>query len=271
MPDLTPEETAAAEEEAKNKPDPMAVMAESFKDMANEVKELASARAPAPAPVEAPVVDTAAKKLAAQKAFETARTEADELMSAGEHSAGMEKFLEGVLAVQAADQGDPASNPQVVAGIASAKKLSRAENKEWFDKYGDEIAADMAAVPVEQRINPESWDEAVKRVKANHIDEILEQRAKQNAEDLEKAEADAAVAHGSPPMAIRSGRAARSDVAVSAENLTEDELDAAKSCGLTAEKYAEAKVNYDKHTLRNGRVLFMNEPTTGLKIKPGAF
>ena len=242
-----------------------------FKDMLAEVKDAVAAR-PAPVPTPAPKVDDSIeRKAAAQVKYEAAREKVNEQLASGEGAAAMETFMEGVLGIQSDNAPDPENNPQVKAGIASAKKLSRAENREMFDKYSDEITADMAALPAEERINPESWDAAVNRAKAAHIDDIISAREAQNAEDIKKAEEDARANTVAAPVAQRGRGTHITSQTLSADDLNEAQLDAAESCGLTGEQYATAVENYEKHTQKGGNVLFLNEPTKGLKIKPGAF
>jgi len=258
------------DDKVADKPDPMAVMAESFKDMVSGVKK--DIAASIPAPVAAPIVDDSVeRKAAAQAKFEASHEKVNELLAAGDGAGAMGTYLEGIIGVQNANAPNPDTNPQVKAGIASARKLSRADHKTVYDKYGAEIEADMAALPADQRINPDSWDAAVGRVKAAHIEDIITDRLAQNAEDIKKAEEDAVANATGPPIAGR-GRAPREDHdGVDASNLSEAQLEAADSCGLSPEKYAEACDNYDKHVQKGGSVLFLNEPTKGLKIEPGAF
>lgn len=246
-----------------------------FKEMTDEVKEAVVASRATPPPAPAPKADDsfkiAERKAAAQAKYEASRDKVNEQLAAGDGAGAMESFMESVIGIQNANAPDPENSPQVKAGIASAKKLSRAENKEMFDEYGAEIEADMAALPAEERINPEAWDDAVDRAKASHIDDIIAARETRNAEDVKKAEDDARAAATGPPMATR-GRASHTpSEGINADNLTTEQLEAAQSCGLTPEKYAEATENYDKHTQKGGSVLFLNESTKDLKIKPGAF
>ncbi len=260
------------EKEGEEKVDPMAAMAEGFKEIANSVKETLAARPVEPTAI--PIKDDSdERKAAAQKRYNTAREKAGEQMAAGESADAMETFMGGVLDLQSANAPNPENSPATKASIASAKKLSRAENKEMFDKYGEEIEADMGAQSADLRINPEAWDDAVKRAKVNHVDDILADREKANAEDLKKAEADAAANALLPPVAQRGRDTRTATEGINADNLTEEQLDAASACGLTPEKYADAVERHDKHIQKGGMVLFMDEPATGkgLKIKSGAF
>lgn len=270
MPDIDKTDDKKVKDD--DKPDPMATMAEGFKEMADSMK--ATIAAATPKPTEIPIKDDSnERKAAAQKRYNTAREKAGEQMAAGESADAMETFMGGVIELQNANTPNPENSPATKASIASAKKLSRADNKEMFDKYGAEIEADMASQSTDLRINPESWDDAVNRTKANHIDDILADRAKANAEDIKKAEEDATANALLPPVAQR-GRVTRTaSEGINADNLTEEQLDAASACDLTPEQYAEATENYEKHVQKGGMVLFMNEPATGkgLKVKPGAF
>ncbi len=238
-----------------------------FKDMVNEVKEAAAAR-PAPAPV---VDDSEERKATAQAEYNTAREKVNEQLAAGEGADAMETYMQSVIKLQTANSPDPSNSPQVKASIASAKKLSRGDNREMFDKYAKEIEADMAAMPIDERINPEAWDSACRRVKADKIDDIIASREAQNAEDIKKAEDDARANAVAPPMATRGRGTHVPTEGVNADNLNDEQLRAADSCGLTPEVYAKSIENYDKHIQRGGSVLFMNETTKGLKIEPGSF
>lgn len=256
------------------KVDPLKDLTEGFKEMVSEVKDFVAASKPATTAI--PVLDkteaTAKRKADAQVEYEAKSKKANELIASGEGAEAMETYMTGVLALQAANAVDPEDTPQYKAGLASARKLSKADNKGMYDKYANEIEIEIAALPVDDRINPDEWDKAVNRVKAGHIDEILDARAAQNKEDIDKAEAQARETAQSPLVALRGRGTQLTDPdSLSTENLSVEQRDAAEACGLTDEKYVEACKSYDEHTLKGGRVLFMNEPTTGLKVKPGAF
>lgn len=63
-------------------------------------------------------------------------------------------------------------------GLAqTARSQAQAAEPDLWAKYGAEIEAITANVPVAAQTNPELWKQAARIVKANHLDEIVQERA----------------------------------------------------------------------------------------------
>ena len=228
--------------------------------------------APTPAAPAAPKVDTEARIKKAQEAYNAARERANELAEAGDAAGGMEEMYKATLAYQQATQGAPEDNPQVKAMVSQARRVARSENSEMFNSYESEIQAEIAKLPVADQINPDAWDKAVNIVKANHIEEILEQRARDREANRKQEEEEALQRRDFTTPTARGGRATRAaqSETIDPESLSEDERDIAAACGLTLEQYADATVRYQKAPKSKHGVAILDEEP-GARIAPGKF
>lgn len=234
---------------------------EDVKELVSSFKETVEAlkNQPTPAPSVQDSEDFEKQRNAAIEEYNAAREKANKLAADGDHAGATEVMYAAHLKVQQMSSQDPSSTPAGKALINQAKRHSKSSNAELYDKYGGEIEARMAHLPVEQRIDPDAWDEAARAVRANHMDEILaEERKKWESEQRSPQ------APPTPPVARGAHRSTPSDAPV---QLTEDQLAAARSMGFTPERYAEAVKKYEEAEIKPGTVRLLDDET----IKPGRF
>lgn len=72
-----------------------------------------------------------------------------------------------------------AGQPLLVGQASTARATSQSDpsNKEIWQKYGHEVETLMSRVPLTQRTQKEMWDQAVKMVRSEHVEEISQERA----------------------------------------------------------------------------------------------
>jgi hypothetical protein len=246
----------------------VSALVEGFGTVVTEALKGVAAQPAAPTPD--PTPDPKARLAEAQEKYESHRRKANELAAEGDAAGATEEMYKGFVELQSASAVPVTETPQAKALLASAKRTARSDHKEMFDDYGSEIEAEVAAMPVEERINPDSWDAAVSRVKARHIEDIIERRTQTAADEAaqkaqDSADFDTPVAGGARRRRVR-------DVAdVDPSSLNEEQLDIASACGLSPEEYADAATRYAKAP-RNyrGNVPILDE-TESPKIAPGKF
>lgn len=224
MTDIDPTETA----EPKETPpaDPLAAV----KELAESIKAgIAEARnapvqpaAPPAAPVEDPrtVIEREAKEF--QKEF-------DSLMAEGNYAEAMVKrdmFMQRANTLAA---GKAEDSPYYKTAIQAAERLAKNDHKDMFAKYGAEIKAWIATRPLEERIQPSTWDSAVEAVRTKHFDEIL-------AAEVAKKEEELKGKFIQPGTGAPRGRTGSDKLGLDAT-----EIEVANALGIPAEKYAEAK------------------------------
>lgn len=75
------------------------------------------------------------------------------------------------------------AQPLLQSQAATAKSVAQQdpEVREVFNKYGSEVQQYVQNVPLEHRTNPELWKKAASMVKADHFDEIVQERAQEIA------------------------------------------------------------------------------------------
>jgi len=245
----------------------VSALVEGFKEVVGEVKTLAETVArPAAAP---PTDDRAARLKAAQDEYAAKREKANELAAAGDYAGATEEIATGIAALQAVSAVPATDQPAMRALVSQTKRLARAEHKDMFDSYGSEIETAIAALPVEEQINPDAWDRAVRDVKSTHIDDILAARAAAKDKELEEASAGRTF---TTPVA-RGGRLPRAlndDGDVNADSLTADQLQMAADIGFTPERYAKAVTRHNKHRIRGSVVRILDEDAEPT-IAPGKF
>lgn len=93
------------------------------------------------------------------------------------------QFSQNVQA-QTAQMLQQAGTPLYHAQAATAKHLSRTAEAETWKRYGAEIEGLMSRVPLAQQASPDVWNQAARIVKSNHLDEIVQERAKSLAATL---------------------------------------------------------------------------------------
>lgn len=219
--------------------------------------------------------DSAAKLAAAKERYTAAREKANEMAAAGDTAGAVEELYQGILAVQSASQIDPETAPATKALIATAKRACRTDNVDVFSTYGAEVEAEMGVLPIDQRIDPDAWDSAVNRVKARHIDEIIAakeaaHKAAAAAADDDGGDYDTGVGYVTP-LASRARRSRSTGDAASADKLSEDQREAAKVCGLTDEKYADAVNRYEAARIKRGPVVRLLDESATPVVLPGRF
>ena len=260
-----------AEEEAKAE----AAKLDTVKAIADQFTEALAAErearvAPAPV-VAAPAGPSAQEKAAELIAKQTkVQEEADELAASGEFSKAAQHLLSFQSEINAATQGDPTEAPAYKALIVTAERESKRDNAPMFEKYGDDIKAEIASMSPGDRINPEAWDEAVRRVKAQHVDEIIQDRIDAASEEGKKKQEEEAAKGGrffAPAAPGSQGKKNATEVV----ELDEQQIAAAALLGYTPEKYAEIIVAAEATTIRKGWSAGMHELCDTDKPEPGRF
>lgn len=71
-----------------------------------------------------------------------------------------------------------AAQPLLQSNAQTARHLTVMQHTDVFDKWGHEVDQIVANVPIAQR-SPELYNQAVKMVKANHVEELAQERAQQ--------------------------------------------------------------------------------------------
>ncbi|TFG83825.1 MAG: hypothetical protein E4H20_04660 [Spirochaetales bacterium] len=223
--------------------------------------------APPPAVPAGPSLQDKIKDLSTRQT--QVRAEYDELCAAGEYSKGAEHLLRFQAEVNQASQGDPTDAPAYKAMIVTARRDAKRDNEPMFAKYGADIEAEISSMSPGDRINPDAWDEAVRRVKAQHIDEIIEDRL--TSANKTREEEEAAKKPGgrfvAPVAAGSAGKLRKIDVV----ELDDNQLAAAKMLNFTPAQYAEVLVAAEAKTIRSGWAAGMHELCDTDKPEPGRF
>jgi len=246
-------------------------IAEEFKASLDSMREeRASAGVPVPAPATGPSPEETAKRLVAEQAEVTEKY--NELCASGEYAQGAQMLLQFQQKVQQATQGDPSDSPAFKAMHSQARREASREHEDLFSKYGDEISAEVDSMPAGDRINPDNWDEAVRRVKARHVDEIVQERLDAAADEAaETAKAKARSQRFGPAPGAPGSRGAVGGT----EEVELDEIaqEAAKMLGYSEEEYAELITAAETATIRKGMSRGMVElmKDGGGKVEPGSF
>lgn len=111
-----------------------------------------------------------------------------------------------------------------------------------FEAYGDEIRKVMQQVSPEHRIDPSSWENAVKYVRGTHMDEIIERKVKAQLEQqAATARATQARAAGFSGASRAGGGSAPSSStkADTFHGLSEEQRRAADAIGVTYKDFAK--------------------------------
>lgn len=232
----------------------------------------AQAAVPAPTPVIAAPAGPSAQEIAQELSEKRIKVsqEADELAAAGEFSKAAEHLLNFQAEVQQATQGDPVESPAYKAMLVTAERTAKRDNADMFEKYGEDIKAEISAMVPGDRINPDSWDEAVRRVKAQHVDEIINDRIAAASEEASKKQDESTrpIGRFTAPVAPGS-QGARSDPEV--VELDEQQIAAAALLNYTPEEYADVILAADTYVIRKGMSSGMHELCDKKTPEPGGF
>jgi len=159
-------------------------------------------------------------------------------------AARAERELAGRLLSQWSQQAQNVAQPLYTGQAQLAKSGSRNDPamKDVWDKYSNEVEALMSKVPVVQAINKETWDQAAKIVKSNHIDEIAAEKAKELAASFGALETSQGFAESLPAPAQSAIQKIRdSDYGQNhlAEYSDSKIVETAKKMGNTVEEYSD--------------------------------
>ena len=92
---------------------------------------------------------------------------------------GFVRSIQDYTDAKVAEGLQAASGPilQPLAVMARNSAMANPKRKSVWDAYGPEIDAVMAKIPIENRANPELWDQAARMVAGEHIDELARKEA----------------------------------------------------------------------------------------------
>lgn len=118
--------------------------------------------------------------------------------------AAWQEKLQANLAQSIAAQQAQALAPILQSTTEAARHLSRTDPslKQVWDKWGNEVEQMAAGLPPQARTNKQVWDGLAKIVKANHVDELAQERAQQLATELRATATEGG--YGSVPGSIGS-------------------------------------------------------------------
>lgn len=169
----------------------------------------------------------------------------------------MDQFKEKVAA---ATRGSADDDPTVKAAMSFGRRAAAKDHAAVFEKWGNEVDAIVKRMPVQERIQPDAWDKAVREVQMNHFDEVVNERIEGERKKF------------TPAPAAPGSRGRQQN---SSPMLTEEEAFFAELCGVSPERYAfrvkEAeeyakKPFRERGNLSDGFPLMPDGP-----VKPGAF
>lgn len=264
----TPEQIAAREaEEAAAAKAAEAPLSESLASQIVETQERiakameTTAQAPAaPLVTSTPESEFAAATTAYNERLAAARTKYSELQTEGKYPEALEVMENVYRTVPQRPAVDPTTTPvfKSLQESAVARARSNPNDAEVFEKWGPEITAELDTMPADQRISDAGIAEAVSRVKALHINDILEA-----AREKIKAEyaANPNFAHNAPQ--VPDGGSPDQF-----HGLDADQRGVAKSMGVPNEVYAEY---LNMAPLRDGMSPILPDLKDDETIKPGRF
>jgi len=252
------------------KPDPTldavkALAEDAKKSREDFLKALADARA-AQVPAPAPTVIPAAKDPAEE--FAKLSAECDALYQEGKATEAMSKFAMWLSKQNAGSQVDPTTTPTYKHMVESTKRDVRSDNKDVFDRWGKEVEVIVQGLPADKRLLHAEWEDAARRVRAAHQDEILVEKEAEIRKKVEE-EYKGRLA----PLAPGSRGGAGAD---STAGLSEIDLAVVKAHDLDIDQYKKAKKTVEAYSSDQGifDCPFMDEqlPERGrITIKPGRF
>lgn len=231
-------------------------IADQFTSTLSEIRDAKPGPAPAPVVAAGPTPQEIAQELLTKKAKIT--QEADELAAAGEFSKAAEHLLNFQAEISQATAGDPTDSPAYKAMLVTAERAAKRENEDMFAKYGDDIKAEISSMDPGDRINPDFWDEAVRRVKSQHIDDIINDRIAAASEEAKKKQEEETRPTGRFATPVAPGSLGnRTDTEVI--ELDEQQIAAAALLNYTPEEYAKIIVAAETHVIRKGMSSGMHE------------
>lgn len=255
------------EKEAKAAADATAAwkdVAGGIKDLIKQNRELATKPDPKPS---GPTLEEYQEK--ATKLVVETKAKAAEFMKAGDYEAAIDTVLGLQNEVnKLAPKADLADNPVIKAGIATARREAKRENPEIFETYAAEVEAAVSKLSVEDRINPDAWDRAIREVKLDHLDDIADAREKRRKDatndgiDLDTLRRGAPTSGGSNRVRSRG---------VQTIELDEDAKDAARQLGFTDKEYAAEVALTEAARIRKGKARDMVPILSDERPKPGRF
>jgi len=184
----------------------------------------------------------------------------NDLCASGDFAGGANLLMEFSARMSKRTATDPAKDPAFKALVATAKRGARADHPEVFQDWASEVESEVESMSPSERINPDMWEEAVRRIKARHADEIVQRRVEEALKDLDKGRGDTFTAPGSR------GRSNRP-----AADLDEDQLAAAQLMGMSPEDYAKAAKETEAARIRKGFTRGMVNLLPEGKPAPGRF
>jgi len=235
--------------------------ADAVKQVADQFAEkLQEMQTPAPvaAPAAAPPVDLEAKQLEIAARF-------DEMCAAGDFSGAQIYMQSEIGKISNAQAADPTDAP----AFKSLKKLARnatiSANSDVYGKYGKEIDEEIEGLTPAEQLDPDMQAEAVRRVKARHFDELMQDAVDTRMTSLAEEQAK----RGGPRTAPGSlGHIPNSGDDYS--ELSPEQADAAMVLGYSAEEYQAAQKSADSSRITRG--MHRNMVKLGDdKVKPGSF
>lgn len=194
-----------------------------------------------------------------------------ELAAAGEYAKAAQFLMTEQSRIQESLRGltKPEDDPGYKAVFKGVQRTAKKENADIFEKYGSEVEAEIARFAPTDRLDPDTWDEAIKRVKASHIDEIIQAQI----EAGNRTEAEAAAKSGGRPAQRVAPQAKGRQVVRPGEarvELDAEQQDAARILGMSDEEYAKNVADAEKHVIKSRFGTYLSLAGEG-KPKPGQF
>jgi hypothetical protein len=116
--------------------------------------------------------------------FDKLKTECDALIADGHGTEAMAKFAAHFQKQQ--PSVDPTTLPAYKHMVETTRRDVRADNKAVFDRWGAEVSAIVDKLPPEKRLLHDEWEDAVRRVRGNHLDEIIAEQEKEARARIEE-------------------------------------------------------------------------------------
>ncbi len=261
------EDKAAADAAAKAKAeggddDAPSLTQELVAGIVDTQKRIADSLENQPAPV-APVAGITPEQQYAKdrEAYDARVVEADKkfetLAAEGKYAEGAKQLRETIAAIPRPPAQDPTQTPYYTSLAESA--LARAKDPDKvIEQWGDEVRSEIADLDPAERITDKGIQSAIDRVKASHINDILEASKEQIKADLLK----------NPSMMQNAPTGGGDETGVDAHGLDLDQQMFAQACGVSNEEYA----TMEKLPLnRDGTKQILPDLDSGAEIKPGAF
>lgn len=219
--------------------------------------------------------DPAEAAAKSQQAIAAAMEKYQDLSAEGKYGEGLQGVLEAIMTAQrGVGTPDPTKSPYWKELASRARRDVKAGNKDLFEKYGEEIEAEISALPAEQRAFTGSLEDAVAKVRMRHFGDIMDgERTKIREEEQAKIRESMLTPQNSPQAAWGE------DDDTEMHGLDVEQREAARGLGVSYEQYAEQLKFEEKDAKRTrarrnkplgpGTPILADIPAAG--IKPGAF